>query len=211
MQEEFPYQDFTKLELGGTYEFEITRGDSHRITVEADDKLFRNLRVEKKGDTLRLTKSPHIGWRWRFDRPEVRIQMPRLTDIRLFGTAGGSLSGFGDTEEPLIIDMDGASHLSANITVKDVNVRLRGACHFNAEGAVERLVIDANGACHIHLEKYRAQDAAIRLNGVTNGVVNVNGRLDARLNGMSTLHWLGEPKMGDIRVLGMSSISRWEK
>ena len=44
---EFDFSDFTKVEIGSAFDFEIIRSDSNGISITADDNLFEHIQVTK--------------------------------------------------------------------------------------------------------------------------------------------------------------------
>ncbi len=204
--EDFKLKDFTKVEIGSTFDFRIVHSDSYSVTVDAQEGLFKNLHIDVDGDTLKAYHSKHIGWVFRLSRPHIKISMPVIKGLELSGAVNGKISGFKSAED-FKLKMDGASKVNADIEVGNFEIRLRGACHIEAEGKAESVIIDVNGANFLDMEDFAVQNAAIRLNGASNCKIRVDGRLDVRLGGVSNLNLAGEPTLGDIRVTGLAKIN----
>lgn len=204
---EVDLKNFSRVEISNTFDFEIVQSKSFGIKLDADEGFLKNINVDQDNDKLIVTHSHHISWMFRFTRPKVRITMPTIKELRLTGAVGGRVSGFSSAED-FSLDMTGACTVTLDIKANHTEFHVRGACTINAKGAAESLVIDVGGACTLDMKDYVVNNAAIRLNGATTCTVNVNGRLDARLGGVSTLLLIGEPTMGDIRSTGMAKINK---
>jgi hypothetical protein len=200
-------KDFNCVEVSNTYEFEIVKADSFGISLTADEGLFKNLKVTNDGGILKVTHSKHIGWKFRLSRPSVKIAMPVINGLRVTGAVTGYISGF-DSREDFRLEMNGASRVTADMTAGNMQFHIRGACGVEARGSAESLVIDVNGACELDMKDFTAHNAAIRLNGTSKCTIKVDGRLDARLAGVSFLNWIGDPDMGEIRASGLSLMKK---
>jgi hypothetical protein len=203
--EDYSYKDFTNIEIVGTFDVEITRADSYSIGITAEDRLFRNLDITKEGDTLRIHHSRHLGWRAWITRPRVRISMPVLKNLRLSGASKATASGFNSTE-PFKLEVTGASSFAADLTVGDAEIKLSGASNARLNGSARDIVIEASGANHLDIRNFPVNNAAIKLSGTSHMEAKVNGRLDARLSGVSHLTIGGNPIMGNIRTSGASQL-----
>jgi hypothetical protein len=205
--EAFKYKDFTKVEISSTFDFKIVQSDSYEVTVDADEGLFKNLHIDVDGDTLKAYHSRHISWVFRLSRPHIKISMPVIKELKLSGAVSGKVSGFKSAED-FKLEMDGASKVKADMEVNKCEIRMRGACNIEANGKAESIIIDVNGANFLDMEDFTIQNAAIRLNGASNCKVRVDGRLDARLAGVSNLDLAGQPTIGDIRTTGLAKINK---
>lgn len=207
MERKYECADFDRVEVGLTFEFEIVRGDEPGVWVDADEGFFKNVKVDVEDRTLKIAHSRHIGWTFRLSRPKVWVVAPDLKGLKVSGAANGIMKGFESLED-FSLEMKGATNLEAEFTAKKLDLRVRGACHLIMSGSAETAVIDASGSIDTDMEKFTVADAAVRLGGVSHATIHVTGRLDARLNGVSELRWLGEPTMGDIRTTGVSSLKK---
>lgn len=204
--EELDYRDFNRVEVTTTFDFRIVQSSSFGVSVEAEEGMFKNIKINVDGDTLKVTHSRHLGWRFRFSRPSVRISMPVIKGLRLTGAVEGSVKGFQSSED-FKLDMDGASKVTTHISAGNTEFHIRGACFVKVKGTAESTVIDVNGANHLDMEDFAVNNAAIRLNGASNCTIQVNGRLDVRLAGVSNLNLMGAPTIGDIRTSGLAKIN----
>ena len=205
-KEDFKLKDFTKVDIGSTFDFEIIHADAYSVIVDADEGIFNNLHIESEGETLKVYHSKHVGWIFRLTRPKIKITMPVINELELSGAVIGNISGFKSGEK-FGLTMDGASKVDADIEFGNCEVHMRGACSINAKGKAQSIVIDVNGACYLGMEDFTVQNAAIRLNGASNCSIKVDGQLDARLAGVSNLNLAGKPTLGDIRTTGLSKIN----
>ena len=205
--EDFNMADFSGVEVSGAFEVEIVRADSHSVSVSGEDELFRNLDVSKDGERLRISHARHIGWRAQITRPRVRITLPLLRELRLSGATKASVSGFSSSEA-FKLEVSGASSLSGEMIVGNAEIELSGASRARLTGSAGDVVIEGSGANHMDLSGLSVRNAAVRLSGASHLTIRMDGRLDAKLGGVSHLGLIGDPVMGNIRTSGASRLSK---
>jgi hypothetical protein len=223
---DFDLKDFTKIEVGGAFEVEITRSDSFNVTVTADD--FPHIRVEKVNDTL-VIRRQGIEWFAPFHtRPMAKVTLPALTDLNISGASRGKVENF-QSNDNLTVILSGASHIEAlNISAwrleakvtgassltgnikatNDARLEATGASSIELKGMSASLVMKVNGAARAELSEFPVQNADLEISGASNAFINLNGRLDANVSGASNLFWAGSPIMGDIQTSGASNLRR---
>ena len=204
--EEFNFSDFTRVEVGYAFEVEVVQSDSYSVSITADDNLFKNLKVSKEGETLKIGHSRHISWRLRTSRPKARITMPVLNGLKLSGASKGTVSGFSSSED-FKLNLSGASRVTGEITAGDAELDCSGASRVELTGSAKDAVIEASGASRMELGGFSVHDAAIKLSGASRSTVKLDGTLNATLSGASKLRWIGNPIVGDIKTSGASTLS----
>ena len=204
--EEFNFSDFTRVAVGGAFEVEVVHSNSYSVSVTADDSLFKNLKVTKEGETLKVGHSKHIGWRVRTSRPKAKITMPALNELKLSGASKGTVSGFNSLED-FKLKLSGASSVNGDITAGNAEIDCSGASRVELTGSAKDAVIEASGASRMELAGFSVHDAAIKLSGASRSTVKLDGTLNAKLSGASKLRWIGNPIVGDIKTSGASTLS----
>jgi len=203
--EEYAFTDFTEVEIGSAFEFEIDQSGSYSINVTADDNVMDYVQVSQDGQTLkiRLRRFISIG-------PvtlRASVTMPQLHGLTASGASRGTVSDFSSTED-LNITVSGASRVTGDIAAGNVDFGISGASTIQLEGSANDIDANVSGASHFNLEAFTVNNADVNFSGASSGTVNLNGRLDANLSGASTLWYIGEPTSTDINTSGGSTISK---
>ena len=199
----YDYTDFNRVEVGYAFRVKITRSDTYSISITAPENVFSVVQVSKVGDTLKVGLAQPVP----IMRAEAEITMPDLRALNLSGATKGTVTGFSSSND-VDLDLSGASGLAGDIQAGDAVVRLSGASKAELEGSAEDIDINVSGASSINLSRFQVTNARVILSGASNGIINLNGRLDADLSGASKLSYIGEPTMGDISASGTSTISK---
>jgi len=223
--QEMDFSDFTRLDISSAFTVDITRGDSYRVSITADDNLFSYLNVYKVGNTLHVGLNPSAAYIRTTQR--AVIVMPDLERLDLSGASSGRVRGFSvnhlmeielsGTSSLAIanmaagrtrIEVSGTSDVSGNIDTAECIFKVTGASNVVLTGAAEHLDIEVSGASKVDLSRLPGEDAEVILSGPSNAIINTGGRLDAELSGASLLEYTGNSIMGDINIGGGARLSR---
>jgi hypothetical protein len=202
--EAYAFSDFTEIEIGSAFEFEIQQSSSYNISITADDNVMDYVQVSQVGQTLKigLGRFGPIG----LVTLRASVAMPELLDLTVSGASRGTVSGFSSTED-VDITVSGASRVNGDITAGDVEFDISGASTVQLDGSANDMVADVSGASRLNLDDFTVNNADVDFSGASSGTINLDGRLDADLSGASRLWYIGEPTMGTIDTSGASTIS----
>jgi hypothetical protein len=201
----FDYTDFTRIEAQGGFHVEITGSSSYSIEVTTDDNIWKYLDVSKNGDTL------VIGFEWNRSYnsviKEAVITMPAIEGIQLSGGSQGEIDGFSSSGD-FSAKLSGGSRLDGAITAGDTDLSLSGGSRITLSGSGRNLVIDSSGGSRVNLEDFPVNDADINISGGGFADVYMDGILNANLSGGSRITYSGNPKLGDMKLSGGSTVNR---
>lgn len=222
---EFEYSDFTKVEIGYAFEAEISQDDSFMVKVTLDDNLFDYLDISQSGETLIITMEPGNVFTRATQR--VVITLPNLERLELSGASRANVSGIVSLNDldfnlsgasqmdisavsssDITLELSGASRADGSMTMTNGDFNLSGASSITIEGSAQDIIVDVSGASRAHLDDFIITNARINLSGASNATVNVSGQLSGDLSGASTLHYIGNPTLGNITTSGASTISQ---
>ncbi len=225
---QFNLTNFNRVHVKFAMEIEILRADTFSISVSGSDTQINNINVTQEGD--RLTMGYNINlmsiFAAPFSRIHARITLPELHELTISGAARCSVKGFNSPNEfDLFVsgasrldfsemsigdmkwDLSGASRVDGEMKAAgDVDFRISGASRIDLKGSGRNILVDATGASHLDLDAFTVRDAKFRLSGASHCTVNLNGKLDAMLDGASRLEYNGQPSLGEVRVTGASSL-----
>jgi hypothetical protein len=226
---EFNLSGFNRIAVKFVMELEVVRSEAYNISITGNDNFLDNLDVYAEAEKLVL------GYRFNilsffnaFSRASVRINMPELRELDIAMAARGRISGFKSSADLAVNaagasklellemsagsakwDLSGASHVDGRVeTQGNTEIKIVGASHLTLHGRSGDLKINAAGASHVDLADYPVKNAAIRLSGASHCKVNLDGKLDASLEGASRLEYLGRAVLGDLRTAGASSVKQ---
>jgi hypothetical protein len=227
---EYDLSGFTRVSARFAMDIEITRADNFAVNVTGGDTVIDHIDVSLQGDKLVLAYKLDLVsfFAIPFTRTTARISLPDLREMDILGAAHATVKGFNSANDLTIKlsgasrielydmavgnlkwDLSGASRINGDIKAQgNIDMRISGASRMDLKGSAADLEIDASGASRLELDDFQVRNAKIKLSGATNTAINVNGRLDVTLEGASKLDYGGQPTLGDVRVIGASSLRK---
>lgn len=219
------YTDFNRIEVGSAFDVTVARADSYAVRITIDKKLYEYLKIDQRGDTLRIGLKPN--YIYNETTQQAVINLPDLHRLELSGASKAVVSGFSvshslDFELSGASRMDlghtiagnsgfvlsGASKVNGSIEMDDGNFNLSGASTLELQGSADDVTIEASGASDVKLPEFTVTTAAVELSGASGAVINVSSRMDINLSGASNLVYIGNPKLGQLNVSGGSTLNQ---
>jgi hypothetical protein len=227
---QYDYDDFIEVDISSAFSYEIQEADSWSVEITAGRNLFKYIIVTKSARELDIdmnTPGVSIWTNGYYTRPKVTITMPELAALDSSGATDGTVIGFssdgnldisgsGASEIELMditagrttMDLSGASKISGTIQVDRLELDVDSASKVQLEGSVDFLAVDCSGASQADLSSFIARDVDISLSGASKSTISLDGKLDVKLSGASTLEYIGEPVIGDMEVTGASTFRK---
>ena len=195
---EFDLKDFDVVEIGSAFRFDISRSDSYKVEVTANENAFKHIRVDTAGKTLR------VGTDWvplSFgNRPlEAKITMPELVRLDVSGASRGIAKGFV-SDNQTTTHVSGASTLEIEMEAKEFSGTLSGSSEVNATVRSSASRFDLSGASRIRLDS-QTGDFRFKASGASTGTGNVKASSTSiDLMGSSDIRISGSG--GDLKLTG---------
>jgi hypothetical protein len=220
----YNFTDFTGVDIGHAFDFEITYAETYQISITAGESVLQHIDVSKDGSTLVISLNDWL-FEW-FSSPKVTITMPVLTKLKISGAAKGSVRGFKSANNfelglsgasELDIDMatgdfaaelSGASRVFGSLTASNSHIELSGASRVKLTGSGRNIALHGSGASDVDLKAFTVDDADIDFSGASHVSLAINGKMDVELSGASSLEYVGNPQLGNINVTGASSMKQ---
>lgn len=202
---DYSIADFSGIDVGDAFQVEIQPSESFGVTVSGDDNIIDYVKVDKQGQTLRVSLAP--GRSYNYEELRLAIKMPRLTSLTLSGAARAMVNEL-KSPDGLHLNLSGATMLIGWIEAGDTEIVASDASVVELQGVGQSLRLEGSGASQANLADYLASDANVNMSGASKASVNVVGKLSATLSGASRLDYSGNPTLGTISVSSGSLLNR---
>lgn len=206
----YDYKDFKGVSVGSGMHVTVTQSNSYSITITADERDFKDLVVEKRGNSLHIYYD-HSVWGWfghhRKGNVKIKITMPELTAIDLSGGAEGNIT----MEVPgksFSAETSGGAQLMGNLTCGNISVETSGGSKVELSGKGKNLEADGSGGSRIKLKDFSVKDVNADLSGGSTVWVNMDGTLNSDQSGGSHLYYYGNVSLGNTSFSGGAGISK---
>lgn len=201
----YDFKDFESVSVGYGMKVDISQSNSYSIKVEADERDFEYLRVEKEVDELKF----YIDRNNYHRRNEINIDitMPSLTEIDLSGGSIGKLS-MDVQSKNFDCNLSGGAILKGSLKCANIDIDLSGGSQLTLAGNGKNVELDGSGGAIFRLKDFSVEDADISLSGGSQVSINMHGTLNASQSGGSQITYYGSAKIGDTSFSGGSGIRK---
>ena len=173
---------FSGVTLAGAADVTVDVGGEQRVIVHADDNLLPTITTEVENGMLVVSQTEPVD---AVTPPRIEVTAPSLDTLRLSGAGDLTLEGHD---------------------LRRLDVSLTGAGTLRGSGSAERLDLMLSGAGDIDLEGLVAADVSAMLSGAGNIVVHATRSLDAKVSGVGTISYVGDPAEVQRAVMGPGAI-----
>ncbi len=167
---------FTKIELRGPDDIDVTNGAQFAVSAEGDTAALDQLVVRVENGTLLVSRKDRHGFSWGNHEDhgvKVRVTLPSLTAVNLTGT--------GD------IDI-------AALAATDADLSITGTGNITVAGSGNRLNASIRGTGDIDAAKFAAKSASISILGPGSMKGNVSGGASISIAGPGDVDLTGGAK-----------------
>jgi len=222
----FEIKDFDGLRISIPANIVIRESDRYLVKIDATEKEFKNLVVEKSsGDILRIY-SERDRWRWNDwkneNKTSIVIEMPNInilqasaasnTDIEFSSIEDLTirLSGASDLDlnsnvSNLIANVSGASDVDIDGKVKNSNFKISGASDVDIEGTGENLVLRSSGASTFDGRDFKVSLISLIASGASTIYVNSIDKLNVDASTASSVYHYGTGSIDDFDISSAAS------
>lgn len=194
MQRQIETEVFDRLVLEGTFDVNVSQGDTLSVTVSGTEANLSRLshRVEDGALYLGLNET---GIQIGRSATKVDVVVPTLKEISIKGSSNVDLEDM--TLDAIALQLSGAGNLEASGSCQTLTVSLAGAGNVEAR-ELECRVVEAEMAGAGNMEVFASESIAVRLHGVGN--IEVYGNPAARKTeklGIGHVTYHDRPEAGD--------------
>ena len=222
----FEIKDFDGLRISIPANIVIRESDTYLVKIDATEREFENLVVEKtSGDILRIY-SERDRWRWNEwkneNKTSIVIEMPNInilqasaasnTDIEFSSIEDLTirLSGASDLDlnsdvSNLIANVSGASDFDIDGKVKNSNFKISGASQVDVEGSGEILELRVSGASKFDGRDFNVGTISLIVSGASTSHVNSIDKLNVDASSASSVYHHGNGSIDDFDISSAAS------
>ena len=175
---------FKSITSQGVYRLVVTSGQPQSVVVAGDEAMLSKLSTKVVGDDLVISMpdEKHIKWK---DKLTITIGVAQLAKFQM--------EGVGDTN---LNQLSGDEFL----------LRYKGVGSLTATGRVQHFVLNAEGVGSINARELEAKSVQARLAGVGSAKVRASESLNAKVEGVGSLTYYGNPKQVSKSTDGIGSV-----
>jgi thiol-disulfide isomerase/thioredoxin len=180
------------VEVSRSLQVELTRADSFRVAITADDNLLPHIEVVKNGGALRLALAPNVKSFWA-TALKATIAMPTLEGVSLAKRSRVTCKGFKPVKafQAKLIER---STLEGEIEAEDVALEATGGSRVTLKGSAKQGKLWASDEGFLFLADFALDSAEVSLEKGSRATVHVKAKLGYDLRTNCLLGYLGNPR-----------------
>jgi hypothetical protein len=193
--------DFEMLQTSGAVNVMLRQGSQTSVRVEAEPEVLEEIKTEVRGNKLviyRDQKDVSLLQRMKntgsMGKVVVYITCPRLNSVEASG-ASDVKSETPFKASDFTIRASGASDITLNIDVKNLNATASGASDLRLTGYAERQQVAISGSSDYRAYDLKSKRAQVQASGASDAYVAVADELSSRSSGASDIHYKGSPRV----------------
>lgn len=199
-------EDYTGIEISTVFIVDVTFSDTEeKIEIEANENLHAYIDVyTDAGDLVIKLKD------------KTNITGPSTLKAHITTTNTLSKIAVEDASQlfmnnnlatnDLLLVVDGASYLNADVTATDMEVRLAGASDVQIKGSTSQMDLFAHDASSLEGLELSVEDLYCRMEGASKASLTVNKTIDIAASEASTLTYRGEAVITNIDMKDASQV-----
>ncbi|WP_341225936.1 head GIN domain-containing protein [uncultured Arcticibacterium sp.] len=198
---------FTELDLGSAFEVVVVPSSEFKVTATGSSTNLNDLNVRVVNNTLKVSYyNRNIFRPVSRNKMELLIEMPELKEADISGAATVYIEDF-DYFSTLKLDLGGASKVTLDVEVGDLDVDISGASTVTLKRGVPVLSADLSGASKLNAYDADSEEAYLKLSGASKANVSVAEYLKVDASGASTVNYRGLPRI-DQDLSGASKVKK---
>ncbi|GJM27762.1 MAG: DUF2807 domain-containing protein [Cyclobacteriaceae bacterium] len=193
---------FSEIHLTGNYEIGLKNGPKSQVVIVTDDNLLEYIETEVENEVLVVTTSKKLH-----SEHGIKIFVTYEDLNKLISTGASMITAEGPiVSERLEINIPGASLIDLDVDVTDLEIMLAGAGSVKLRGRAANQHLSLNGVGNVEAFNLESQFCEVTVSGMGGAEVNVKENLYARVNGVGSISYKGNPGSVDEKVSGLGTI-----
>lgn len=194
---------FTKIEVEGTFQVDVTYSPEESVTVEAPSNLHQHIELDVKSGTLQVqfANNTRISSQGAI---KIHIKTAKLNDFTISGASTITLNN-SLNDDDFTVESSGASSFKGEIDVKQATIELSGAANVDLFGTATTARLDLSGASHLNDYDFNVDNLNVDLSGASSVTITSLKTLNGELSGASSLDYKGDPSIKRLSTSGASS------
>lgn len=182
--------DFDRLDISIPGEVHVTKGQTFKVVVKAEETLMPFLETELHAGKLHIYFSHNVR---DVDGLEVEITMPELNQVQVSGSAHLHTDGvFSGSDLDLGLSGSGRIHMD-DIDFEDISANVSGSGSLELQGVADAINAQVSGSGKIDAVQCPAQTAEAHVSGSGEIRLQVVKMLKAYVSGSGNVWYEGNP------------------
>ena len=197
---------FNGVSSFGSFDITVISGDTHSVSVEADENLLPY--IETTVDDNRLKIRTRKGYNLR-PRSDIRITVTAPSFRELSTHGSGSISGKNliRSAESAKLQISGSGNISVDMEAPSVDAEIAGSGNISVSGETKEFSSSIHGSGDIRAGKLKTQESKVEIAGSGDVEVFASSKLDIRIMGSGGVKYRGDAQV-NTNIAGSGSVTK---
>jgi hypothetical protein len=199
--EERQLSEFKTIKLKGVGRVVLTQGQTHSITIQADDNIIPLIETAVQNDQLIISQG---NYNLRPTKLDFNITVAQLKGIAISG-AGDVIGKSRFVADNFFAKISGSGDMALELEVAELETTISGSGSMNLAGQTDRHDASISGSGKINAFDMHTRNLSLRVSGSGNCKVNATETLHARISGSGDVIYKGHPRITS-KISGSGSL-----
>jgi len=184
---------FSSIEVTGSEELILHRGDSCRVLVTCDENLQDSYRARVTGSRLSLGFAPgtRIGG---FTKVVVNVWLPELEGVTLSGSGNALMQDSFDARDVRLV-ISGSGSIRGALEAHEVDSTISGSGSIRLTGSSRGAKVVISGSGSFDGADLALAEAEVQISGSGSVDLDVSESLEVRISGSGDVRYRGNPRV----------------
>ena len=208
-QKEVAVSSFNSVKFEGSAKFVLVPSGTEKVIIESKKPdVFDYIDIHNEGGTLVVsTTNKNKNVTKLFKSVTVYVHFKSLRDIAMSG-AGSVKCQESFSADNLTATMRGTGTMELDVKCSVFTGNMYGTGSLNVQGTAGKAVIDVDGVGGFSGYDLVAGDVEVVVSGVGGAKVHATHKLKAKLNGVGSIRYKGDPEVKDFDTNGLGNIRK---
>lgn len=194
---------FSGIHVGGAFDVVIQKGNSHKVEIEADENLMSHIKMEVKGNTLKINMD---GWVQKVNKLSLVITTKELNHLRAGGATDVEVMDVFSSDE-FELDASGASDVKISVNTDKMKVNVSGSSDLELKGMADDMALNVSGASDLKAGDFQTKSINVMASGSSSARIYASQEITAIASGSSDINCVGNPSQKSVQTSGSSDIN----
>jgi hypothetical protein len=185
--------EFSKVDVGGSIEVIIRRGDRSKVTVEADDNILEDIETSVSGGELTIEFGDRVSVSTA--HVKVYVETPGLTGINASASSSVSVEGVLSSDKKIHFEASSSANIQAEIDAPAAELDASSSGKIVLKGRTKDLRAEASSAGSIEAAELLSENARAEASSGASIQIHASLKLDAEANSGGSVSYRGEPTL----------------
>jgi len=182
-------RDFKAVSISGGFEVEIRKGNSFKVSVEADDNIIKDIETTVENNQLKIRMENGVSYR--NVHMKIFITAPGLEKISSAASADIDMVDEMTSDNKITINASSGSSIKGAVNAPDINVDASSGSEINLAGRTKNLDVQVSSGASVNAFELLSENTMAQTSSGASADVHASVKLDAKASSGGSVNYRG--------------------